>query len=150
MLKYVNIVDTKTGMCDVGLGSLDSYYDSIGMEIKDVEEAFDGKWYLKEKLLTDDYKEKLANFRKQNFEKEFFETSLGWIKRKVLIKDGYWKDFSDFLPQLKLALDMGKEVEIPVYQMPDFSLDEVEIVKEIKKINSDFLCECLDKTFEDI
>lgn len=46
MKKYAKIVDEKTKQCEVGLGTNGSFYESIGMEEMDVEEAYNGSWYL--------------------------------------------------------------------------------------------------------
>lgn len=45
MLKYAKIVKQDTNMCDVGLGSDSAFYESIGMELMDVEQGYDGNWY---------------------------------------------------------------------------------------------------------
>lgn len=47
MKLYAKVEDEKTGICQVGLGTDDEYYKSIGMSLMDVEEAFNGQWYLK-------------------------------------------------------------------------------------------------------
>lgn len=46
MLKYAKIINDETKACDVGLGTNISFYQSIGMTEMDVEQAYDGKWYL--------------------------------------------------------------------------------------------------------
>ena len=43
---YAKIVDEKQKLCDVGDGTNVSFYQSIGMSEMDVEEGYDGKWYL--------------------------------------------------------------------------------------------------------
>lgn len=43
---YAKIVDEKQKLCDVGVGTNVSFYQSIGMREMDVEEGYDGKWYL--------------------------------------------------------------------------------------------------------
>lgn len=46
MLKYAKIVNEETKLCDVGIGSNNEFYKSIGMEVMDVEQAYDGQWYI--------------------------------------------------------------------------------------------------------
>ena len=46
MLKYAQIIDEQTKRCDVGTGSAVEYYKSIGMTEQDVEQAYDGQWYI--------------------------------------------------------------------------------------------------------
>lgn len=45
-LKYAKVVNEKTKLCEVGLGTNKAYYESIGMVEMDVEPAYDGNWYL--------------------------------------------------------------------------------------------------------
>ena len=47
MKKYAIIIDDKTKKCDVGIGTNTEYYKSIGMTEMEVEQAYDGQWYLK-------------------------------------------------------------------------------------------------------
>ena len=46
MIKYAKIVDNNTGTVDVGLGTNDNYYKSKGFTLMEVEQAWDGQWYL--------------------------------------------------------------------------------------------------------
>ena len=46
MLKYAKIVNEKTKACSVGVGTNTAFYQSIGMVEMDVEQAWDGSWYL--------------------------------------------------------------------------------------------------------
>lgn len=47
MKKYAQIVDEETKRCMVGIGTNDDFYKSIGMKKLNVEQAYDGNWYLK-------------------------------------------------------------------------------------------------------
>lgn len=44
---WAKIVDENTKLCEVGVGSNYSFYQSIGMTEMDVEQGYDGKWYVK-------------------------------------------------------------------------------------------------------
>lgn len=46
MKKYAQIIDNETKLCNVGVGTNTNFYKSIGMELLDVEQAYDGQWYL--------------------------------------------------------------------------------------------------------
>ncbi len=46
MKTYAKIIDDKTKKCDIGLGTDIDFYVSIGMTIQDVEQAYNGDWYL--------------------------------------------------------------------------------------------------------
>lgn len=47
MIMYAKIVNEQTKQCDVGFGTDDKYYQSLGMSKQDVEQGFDGSWYIK-------------------------------------------------------------------------------------------------------
>lgn len=47
MIKYAKVINEQTKACDVGLGTNTEYYISLGMTEQDVEEAYNGQWYLK-------------------------------------------------------------------------------------------------------
>lgn len=50
MIKYAKIVNETTGLCEVGIGDDSNYYQSLGMNLTDVEQSeIDGQWYLIEK-----------------------------------------------------------------------------------------------------
>lgn len=44
---YAKIIDEKTKLCSVGLGTDAEFYQSIGMEEMEVEQAYNGQWYVK-------------------------------------------------------------------------------------------------------
>jgi hypothetical protein len=47
MIKYAKITNQETGLCEVGLGTNTSFYQSIGMKQLDVQQSdLDGNWYL--------------------------------------------------------------------------------------------------------
>ena len=154
MYKYAKITDSKTGLCDVGLGSNEKFYKSLGMSKMDVAQGFDGQWYLAEKLCEEDYLQKAAEYRKNVFEKEFFNTSLGWIRREVRMKDGNTRNFlSDLLLQIKAGLELGVNVNVITYKLPDFtkelSDEYIKSIQETKSATPEFIQECLMQTVTD-
>lgn len=46
MFKYAKIIDEETKLCDIGTGTNTKYYESIGMVEMDVEQAWNGSWYV--------------------------------------------------------------------------------------------------------
>lgn len=46
MLKYAKIINDETKECKVGFGTNIEFYKSIGMTEMDVEESYNGSWYL--------------------------------------------------------------------------------------------------------
>ena len=47
MKKYAKVVNDETKLCEVGVGTNTSFYASIGMTEMEVEQAYNGQWYLK-------------------------------------------------------------------------------------------------------
>ena len=61
MIKYVNVINNETGLCNVGIGTNIEFYKSIGMQQLDVQQSdIDNKWYLTEKcpMKTEEEKQK--------------------------------------------------------------------------------------------
>lgn len=108
-----------------------------------------------EKPIVDpDYENKQAEARKKLFKNEFFQTSLGWIRRKVNMKDGSTKDFlADLLLPIKAGLELGQKVVIITYKTPDFTIDYDEeyiiSLQEKKEATVGFIQECLMQTVAD-
>lgn len=46
MKKYAKIIDNKTKEVQIGVGVNDEYYKEIGMTLMDVEQAYNGNWYV--------------------------------------------------------------------------------------------------------
>ena len=46
MKKYAKIINNETKQCEVGLGTNSAFYKSIGMSEMEVEQAYDGSWYM--------------------------------------------------------------------------------------------------------
>ena len=46
MLKYAKIINNKTMLCEVGIGTNIEYYKSVGMTEMEVEKAWNGEWYV--------------------------------------------------------------------------------------------------------
>lgn len=46
MIKYAKIINEETKECNIGLGTNVEFYKSIGMTEIDVEQSYDGKWYV--------------------------------------------------------------------------------------------------------
>ena len=67
MLKYAKIVNEETKECEVGIGTNVEFYQSIGMTEQDVEQAWNGAWYIKgyapEKTLDVQNKERVAELK---------------------------------------------------------------------------------------
>ena len=89
--------------------------------------------------------EELEKQRQEQFEIAFFETSLGWIRREVSMKDGSTKSFlTDLLPHLATG------IPVLAYTLPDFT-KEVEIVDYQQKVivTEQFIQECKNQLYAD-
>lgn len=66
MLKYAKIINEEK-QCEVGIGTNISYYKSLGMTETDVEQAWNGSWYIKgyapEKPLDVQNKERVTELK---------------------------------------------------------------------------------------
>lgn len=135
------------------------YNHKMGLNIEETDNAMYA--LLADEIMVDNlpvkdesYEQKLQDKRKDKFEKEFFLTSLGWIRRKVRMKDGSLKSFlSDLLIPIKTGMEAGSMVEIITYKMPDFSKeitnDYMVTLQERKNATTDFVQECLNQIVAD-
>ena len=46
MKKYAKVINEETKLCEVGLGTNSTFYQSIGMVEMEVEQAYNGSWYV--------------------------------------------------------------------------------------------------------
>lgn len=89
--------------------------------------------------------EELIKSREDAFNKEFFNTSLGYIRRKVTMATGETKDFlSDLLPTISMGVQMGQPVTIITYNKPDFTQEITDWVKyqHVENATAQFVQEC--------
>ena len=103
---------------------------------------------------AEEIEQELLNKRKEEFESSFFNTSLGYIRRKVIMKNGQEKDFlGDLLLPIKAGLEMEQNIKIITYQKPDFSQEitneYLESLQEIKIATVQFVQECLNQIVAD-
>ncbi len=105
-------------------------------------------------IINPDWNDIQIQKRKENFYRDFFNTSLGWIRRKVTMKDGSVKDFlADLLLPIKAGIELRQEVEIITYKNPDFNIEPtveyMESLQERKFANSEFIQDCLIQIVQD-
>lgn len=117
----------------------DSEKNAYGYEIPDyicsitdeewAEYAGTDKWDIIDGVFTDitdtpEYQQKEYNRREADFNKAFFNTSLGYVRRSVTMADGSHKDFlSDLLPVISMGVQAGTTVNILTYDEPPFDTD---------------------------
>lgn len=98
-----------------------------------------------ELVVNPNYEAEKANQRQTQFKKDFFKTSLGYVRRKVSMATGETKDFlSDLLPTISMGVQMGQPVTIIAYNEPDFTTDEIDwtTLQEYKTVTAEFVQEC--------
>ena len=147
MLKYSVIIDNKTKKCAVGLGSDTDTYTKLGYTLQDVEQSdMDRNWYLVGYAPMKTAEQK-AQERQKEFNKEFFLTSLGYIRRKVSMSTGETRDFLfDLLPAIEKSVSIGQPYPVIVYKQPDFTkeitTEYLVSLQEFKNATEQFCNEC--------
>ena len=63
MIKYAKILNEETKACEVGTGTNTAFYKSVGMSEMEVEQAYNGQWYLKGYVPEKPIEEKEAEVR---------------------------------------------------------------------------------------
>lgn len=148
MQKFAKIIDNETKKVSVIIGNAtDEFIKANGYSLQDVEQSdIDNDWYLSGyvPIKTDEQK---AQERQTEFEKEFFLTSLGYIRRNVNMATGQTKDFlADLLPTISMAVTAGQKVPIITYSEPDFTkeftLEYMESLQTVKNVTPQFIQEC--------
>lgn len=92
-----------------------------------------------------EYKDEKAKEREEQFNKDFFNTSLGYIRRKVSMATGETKDFlSDLLPTISMGVQMGQPVQIIAYDKPDFTQEITDwtVLQNKQTVTANFVQEC--------
>lgn len=136
-------------------GSTDVQNIEVTEEIYNNAQQYGSNYYIYsngEIVLNPNYEQEEAQKRQTDFETEFFNTSLGWIRRSVNMKDGSTKDFlSDLLPAISMALNSGIATPIITYKTPDFTHDITDwtIYQEIKQVTPQFIQECFNQLSAD-
>lgn len=81
MEKYAKVVNEETKECQVGIGTNVEFYKSLGMTLQDVEEAYDGRWFLsgyvpeKPQPTADEIKELRKEYRRKYMDDSTSERS---------------------------------------------------------------------------
>lgn len=96
---------------------------------------------------TEEYAQEQIQAKQNQFNQEFFLTSLGYIRRKVSMSTGETKDFlSDLLPVISMGIQSGQTVPIITYSLPDFSkeltTEYLESLQTVKNVTAQFVQEC--------
>ena len=96
-------------------------------------------------VINPNYEEEQAAIREANFDKAFFNTSLGYIRRSVTMQDGSKKDFlSDLLPIISISVNAGQTVNVLAYDRPPFTEDITDWTQyqHSVEVTAEFIQEC--------
>ncbi len=142
-MKYYITSDTNGNV--IGYSNCPNYsQDTICIEITK-EEWFNVKTYgtnyyryKDNKIVPNpDYQLEQAKAREKQFNERFFNTSLGYVRRSVTMKNGYAKEFlTDILPLLQVG------IPIITYEKPDFATEELPKQNTNKIVTEEFINEC--------
>jgi hypothetical protein len=103
--------------------ALTRFYDNVLELPEDYEK---GKYVVVggELVLNPSWDSEQEERRESEFDKAFFNTSLGYVRRSVTMADGSHKDFlSDLLPVISMSVQSGVPVNILTYDRPPFDHD---------------------------
>lgn len=107
MIKYAKIVDPEKGICQVGIGTNEEFYKSLGMEEMEVEEGHDGNWYIAGKAPAPPETKTVRTFSKFSV----------WVATRALpIAEGsdvtVWQAFETFLHEQDLWSGWNQLVDL--------------------------------------
>ena len=97
-------------------------------------------------VLNPDFENEEATRREAEFNKAFFNTSLGYIRRIITNADGSHANFLyDIVPAVASAVSLGLSYNLIVYSKPDFSEDITDWTpyQSLKPATPQFIQECL-------
>lgn len=81
--KYAKVKNEETKVCDVGIGTNDAFYESLGFTKQEVEQSYTGEWYLKGYAPS---KPEPTNAEKVQVLEQ--ETGLTRVVRELVLADG--------------------------------------------------------------
>ena len=121
-------VDDNLNVYDITtIGGQDGFYivtKEVGEDIKANKDWYKISDNEVVKKSTKEYNKEQKARREAEFNKAFFNTSLGYIRRSVTMADGSHKDFlSDLLPVISMGVQGGQSVNILTYDKPTFDKD---------------------------
>ena len=102
MLKYAKIINEETKEVSIGTGTNSAFYQSIGMTEMEVEQAYDGSWYLAgyapEKPAPT--REEISALREQAYIKEV-DVLHAQKMRKTILRTWTEEDEANYISEVK-------------------------------------------------
>lgn len=96
-------------------------------------------------IVNPEFEVEQTKLREEEFKTQFFNTSLGYIRRKVTMANGEIKDFlTDLLPSISLGISSNQPVSVIYYTEPNFSKDVEDWTQyqQVKQATPQFVQEC--------
>ena len=110
MKKFAKIINEETKACEVGLGTNTTYYQSIGMTEQDVEQAYNGSWYIKGYAPVQPISEQNDDIRSKR--EQLYSTQIDPLHarkaRKVILNDWSEADEAEYVAEVAR---ISKEIE---------------------------------------
>lgn len=133
MKKYAKIINEETKQCEVGLGTNVTFYKSIGMVEMDVEEAWNGAWYVAgycpEKPAPT--KEEIAKLREQAYIKEV-DILHAQKMRKTILNTWTEEDETNYVAEVKrLSEDIANRYPYPEEIVTEIVEEQLELPLEV-------------------
>lgn len=129
---YAKIIDEETKQCEVGIGTNAEFYKSIGMTEMDVEQAYNGQWYIKgyapeEPAPTKEEQEKA---RANAYASEIDPLHARRARKTIL---GEWtdEDEAEYVAKVK---ELSAEI-VARYSYPTDHIYEEPVAEEISETN---------------
>lgn len=108
MIKYAKIINENTNKVDVGLGNNTAYYSHLGMTPIEVEQAYNGEWYVQGYAPQEPAETSEEKLRR--LEKEY---EMPRVLREAILAEG--SSFSDFNKARAQELEtLAEEIRVSV------------------------------------
>lgn len=105
---YAKIINEETKLCEVGYGTNSKFYESIGMTELDVEQAYNGEWYLKgyapSEPQSDIDKKKVKEAHK-------YLNDTDWVACKIAEGSATREDYAEIIQKRQEARDTINSLE---------------------------------------
>jgi len=105
MKKYSKIINQETKQCEVGIGTNEKYYKSLGMTLQDVEQGKDNNWYIV------GYAPKQTEDEKLKEEVKTLESQTGYTRvlREIILATNVSQEVKDIAEKIeKVAIKLRR------------------------------------------
>lgn len=117
MKKYAKIINEKIKLCEIGEGTNISFYQSIGMTEMEVEQAYDGSWYVKgyapEKPAKEKAQEKIEELKAELAKSDYIDNKFleAIVKNDMVLLDTLKVKYKDKLEERQAIRNRIDELE---------------------------------------